>query len=83
CGWAAAQSGLDLLIAVGGPPAARLADAATTAGMPPSAVVYAATSGEAADVAQRRIRAGDLVLVKGSRGIRTDVVVERLEAEFA
>src|SRR4029079_12773296 len=40
CGWAAAQSGLDLLIAVGGPPAARLADAATTAGMPPSAVVY-------------------------------------------
>jgi len=83
CGWAAAQSGLDLLIAVGGPPAGRLADAAKTAGMPPSAVVHAATSAEAADVAFRRVRAGDLVLVKGSRGIRTDVVVERLEAEFA
>jgi UDP-N-acetylmuramyl pentapeptide synthase len=24
------------------------------------------------------VRAGDLVLVKGSRGIRTDVVVDRL-----
>jgi UDP-N-acetylmuramyl pentapeptide synthase len=29
------------------------------------------------------VRAGDLVLVKGSRGIGTDVVVERLEGEFA
>jgi UDP-N-acetylmuramyl pentapeptide synthase len=29
------------------------------------------------------VRPGDLVLVKGSRGIRTDVVVERLKVEFA
>jgi UDP-N-acetylmuramyl pentapeptide synthase len=29
------------------------------------------------------VRPGDLVLVKGSRGIRTDQVVERLKAEFA
>jgi len=29
------------------------------------------------------VRAGDLVLVKGSRGIRTDVVVDRLKAELA
>ena len=28
-------------------------------------------------------RVGDLVLVKGSRGIRTDVVVDRLAAERA
>jgi UDP-N-acetylmuramoyl-tripeptide--D-alanyl-D-alanine ligase len=83
CGWAAAQSGLDLLVAVGGPPAVRLADAARTAGMPPSAVVHVATSAEAADLAQKKIRAGDLVLVKGSRGIGTDLVVERLKVEFA
>ena len=83
CGWAAAQSGLDLLIAVGGPPALRLAVAATTAGMPPATVIHVATSAEAADAAQRKVRPGDLVLVKGSRGIRTDVVVERLKAEFA
>jgi UDP-N-acetylmuramoyl-tripeptide--D-alanyl-D-alanine ligase len=83
CGWAAAESGLELLIAVGGAPAARLADAAKTAGMSPHAVAHVATSADAADLALKRIRAGDLVLVKGSRGIRTDVVVERLKVEFA
>jgi UDP-N-acetylmuramyl pentapeptide synthase len=29
------------------------------------------------------VRAGDLVLVKVSRGIGTDLVVERLKGEFA
>jgi UDP-N-acetylmuramyl pentapeptide synthase len=29
------------------------------------------------------VRPGDLILVKGSRGIRTDLVVDRLKAEFA
>ena len=38
---------------------------------------------DAADLAQRKIRPGDLVLVKGSRGVRTDLVVERLKVEFA
>ena len=51
--------------------------------MPPAAVIHAASSAEAADLAQQKIRPGDLVLVKGSRGIRTDLVVERLKAEFA
>jgi UDP-N-acetylmuramoyl-tripeptide--D-alanyl-D-alanine ligase len=83
CGWAAAQSGLDLLIAVGGDPAKRLADAARTGGMRPDRVEWVATSDQAADTALRAIRPGDLVLVKGSRGIRTDVVVERLKVEFA
>jgi UDP-N-acetylmuramoyl-tripeptide--D-alanyl-D-alanine ligase len=83
CGWAAAESGLDLLITVGGPPARRLADAARTAGMRPGAVAHVATSADAADLALTKIRPGDLVLVKGSRGIRTDVVVERLKVEFA
>ena len=38
---------------------------------------------EAADLAATLVRSGDVVLVKGSRGIRTEVVVERLKAEFA
>jgi UDP-N-acetylmuramyl pentapeptide synthase len=42
-----------------------------------------ATKQEAADLAASRVRPGDLVLVKGSRGIGTDFVVERLRAEFA
>ena len=83
CGQAAAAAGLDLLIAVGGESAAQLADAARASGMPESAVIHVNTSAEAADVALKRIRPGDLVLVKGSRGVRTDVVVERLKVEFA
>jgi UDP-N-acetylmuramoyl-tripeptide--D-alanyl-D-alanine ligase len=83
CGAAAAAAGLDYLVAVGGAPARALADAAIAAGMPPSAVSYAVSKEEAAEIAVRRSRPGDLVLVKGSRGIGTDVVVERLKAEFA
>ena len=83
CGAAAAAAGLDLLIAVGGAPASELASAAADAGMPQRCVLHVATSAEAASLAIERIRPGDLVLVKGSRGIGTDVVVERLKEEFA
>jgi UDP-N-acetylmuramoyl-tripeptide--D-alanyl-D-alanine ligase len=83
CGRAAAAAGLDLLIAVGGDPAGRLADAARDAGMNAAAVLHVATSAEAADLARQRVRPGDLVLVKGSRGIRTDLVADRLKVEFA
>jgi UDP-N-acetylmuramoyl-tripeptide--D-alanyl-D-alanine ligase len=82
-GRAAAAAALDLLITVGGAPAGRLADAARAAGMAASAVVHVATSAEAADLAHQKIRPGDLVLVKGSRGVRTDLVVDRLKVEFA
>jgi UDP-N-acetylmuramyl pentapeptide synthase len=46
-------------------------------------VIHVRTSAEAADLAERKVRPGDLVLVKGSRGIRTDLVVDRLKVEFA
>jgi UDP-N-acetylmuramoyl-tripeptide--D-alanyl-D-alanine ligase len=83
CGRAAAAAGLDVLIAVGGSAARVLADAAIAAGMPASAVIHVSTREEAAALALERIRPGDLVLVKGSRGIGTDLVVDRLKAEFA
>jgi UDP-N-acetylmuramoyl-tripeptide--D-alanyl-D-alanine ligase len=82
-GRAAAAAGLDLLIAVGGDPARVLAAAAREAGLAASAVMHVATSADAAELVPRKIRPGDLVLVKGSRGIRTDLVVDRLKAEFA
>jgi len=83
CGRAAGEASLDLLIAVGGDAASHLATAARSAGMAETAVVYARTSEEAADIALEKIRPGDLVLVKGSHGIHTDVVVDRLKVEFA
>jgi UDP-N-acetylmuramoyl-tripeptide--D-alanyl-D-alanine ligase len=83
CGRVAAQSGLRLLFAIGGQPARALANGAAAAGMPASAVTYVERSEQAADLVKTALRAGDLVLVKGSRGIRTDVVVDRIRAEFA
>ncbi|MGH9307739.1 MAG: UDP-N-acetylmuramoyl-tripeptide--D-alanyl-D-alanine ligase [Vicinamibacterales bacterium] len=83
CGRAAAGAGLDLLIAVGGDAAAALAREAIAAGMPDRTVTYVGTKEEAADAALRQVRPGDLVVVKGSRGIGTDLVVDRLKQEFA
>jgi UDP-N-acetylmuramoyl-tripeptide--D-alanyl-D-alanine ligase len=77
----AAASGVDVLFTVGGTPAEALADAAVRAGMPRDGVRHFATSDEAADAALALVTRGDLVLVKGSRGVNTDRVVERLKAE--
>ena len=82
-GRAAVAAGVDELVAVGGEPAKAMADAAVAAGMSRTHVRYFATSDHAADAFDAYVREGDLVLVKGSRGIRTDVVVDRLKAEFA
>ena len=78
-GRAVAVARIDLLLTVGGAPAAALADAAVVAGLARSDVRHFATSDEAAAELMSFVRRGDLVLVKGSRGIRTDRVVERLK----
>jgi len=83
CGRAAAAAGLGLLVTVGGPPAEALGRTAVAAGMSAAAVWHAATSVEAAELAARVVAPGDVVLVKGSRGVKTDLVVDRLAAVFA
>jgi UDP-N-acetylmuramoyl-tripeptide--D-alanyl-D-alanine ligase len=83
CGRAAAAAGLDVLITVGGAPAGAMAAAAVAARMPADKVTHVPTREDAAELALTRVRPGDLVLVKGSRGIGTDLVVDRLKAEFA
>jgi UDP-N-acetylmuramyl pentapeptide synthase len=55
-----------------------LADAAVGAGLPASAVICVRTSQEAADRLESIVAPGDVVLVKGSRGTRTDIVADRL-----
>ncbi len=82
-GKAVAKAGLRILFAVGGPPARALADAAIEAGMPASAVRYAEKSEVAAEEIARAVLPGDLVLVKGSRGTRTDIVADRIATVFA
>ena len=83
CGAAAGQAGLSILITVGGDPARALGEAAIAGGIPAEGVHHVATRQDAAARALGLIRPGDLVLVKGSRGIGTDYVVEQLRQEFA
>jgi UDP-N-acetylmuramoyl-tripeptide--D-alanyl-D-alanine ligase len=82
-GRAAAQANLDVLLTVGGAPAAALAASAVAAGLGRDRARHFATSDEAAAAAVALVGPGDLVLVKGSRGVQTDRVVERLKAELA
>lgn len=79
----AAAARLDRLVTVGGVPAAAMAASAIAAGMGAARVAHVATSAEAADRVLPWLESGDVVLVKGSRGIRTDVVVDRIVAERA
>ncbi len=81
CGRAAAEAGVARLLTVGGPPAEAMARAAVAAGMPGEAVSYCADSAQAADVLAQAVLPGDVVLVKGSRGIRMDRVTDRLLGE--
>src|SRR5262249_4633939 len=80
-GRAAASSSVDLLVTVGGGPAEAMAHAAVTGGMSKTSVRHLATSDEAAEAVIALVGRGDLVLVKGSRGVKTDRVVERLKAQ--
>jgi UDP-N-acetylmuramoyl-tripeptide--D-alanyl-D-alanine ligase len=83
CGRAAVEAGVTLLFAVGGAPARALAVAAVASGLPSSSVRWFETSATAAAAVTEAVRPGDLVLVKGSRGNRTDEVADRIVAEHA
>ena len=80
CGRSAAAAGLGLLITVGGAPAQALGRSAVEAGLDSQVVRHLATSTEAADLVAMLVGEGDVVLVKGSRGVKTDLVVDRLVA---
>ncbi len=63
----------DVLVAVG-PLARSIAEGALAAGMPPDAVLSFPDSPAAAAAIGAVVRDGDLVLVKGSRGVRTEII---------
>ena len=80
-GRAAADAHLDALFVVGGAAAEALAAAAVAAGMSRSQVRQYNDSLDAGVAVVEFVQAGDVVLVKGSRGVKTDRVVDRLRAE--
>jgi UDP-N-acetylmuramoyl-tripeptide--D-alanyl-D-alanine ligase len=80
-GRVAAAAGLRLLVTIGGAPARAMAGAAVAAGLAGEAVRHYETSAAAAPAVADALRPGDLVLVKGSRGTRCDIVTDRIVQE--
>ena len=76
-----ARLGVDLLIGVRGL-AEEMVRGAHEEGMNADAAVFASTPEEAASILIPQVRSGDLILVKGSRGVKTEVVVNRLKQIF-
>lgn len=75
-----ADSGVDMLIGVQGL-ASEMVDGALSAGL--TNVKFAVDSDTAADILAAIVMSGDVILVKGSRGVRTEKVVEALLQKFA
>jgi UDP-N-acetylmuramoyl-tripeptide--D-alanyl-D-alanine ligase len=80
CGRSAAKAGVQVLVAIGGEAADALVRGAVEAGLPAAGVHRFPDSASAAKAIGRLVTEGDLVLVKGSRGTRTDLVVDQLMA---
>lgn len=74
-----AEAGVDLLVAVG-EGARELAQSARESGLPDRCVVWVPDATAAAREVGRWVRPGDLVLVKGSRAVGLERVVEALRA---
>jgi len=78
-GEVAARAGWDVLVAVG-PLADLIAEGAAGTGMNPAAIHRFSDASAAAAAIPHLVRDGDLVLVKGSRGMRTETIVDKIKA---
>ena len=76
-----ASLGIDMLIGVRGL-ALEMIEGAREAGMNGESAIFCETPEKAADILATEVRFSDLILVKGSRGVRTEIVVERIKREF-
>jgi UDP-N-acetylmuramoyl-tripeptide--D-alanyl-D-alanine ligase len=79
CGRAAAEAGLDLVVAVEGN-AEHLATAACAGGVP---AVFLRDAEAAGEWLAQNLRAGDVVLVKGSRGVHLERAIEAVKEKLA
>lgn len=76
-GLAAAASGLSRLLCVAGH-AKSIADSAIAAGMPAGNIHFVADAAAAAQLAPQLIQPGDTVLIKGSRGVKLELVASAI-----
>ena len=78
----AAAATVDLLIVVGAG-AAGIAAGARAAGLDPSRILEARDRDAALDLLRARLRDGDVILVKASRGVELDLLVDGLRTELS
>jgi UDP-N-acetylmuramoyl-tripeptide--D-alanyl-D-alanine ligase len=81
CGENIAGGSVDLLVGVRGL-ARDIVEGARAAGMTEEKTHFCENSEEAAGWLVDRIEAGDLLLIKGSRGVKTDLIVEAIKQRF-
>ena len=72
--------GMDFLIGVRGL-AKEMTESARNAGL--NKTIFFDSSAEAGDFLANELETGDLVLVKGSRGVRTEKVIEKITEKFS
>lgn len=82
CGKFAAEQGIGLLIGVRGRAQDILRGARET-GMPEEQIHFAEGAAQAGSWLATKLQAGDVVLVKGSRGVKTEGVIEVLKQQFS
>ena len=72
---------VDAVVGVG-PLAGEIVEGAREAGLPAASLHHFATASETAEALVRLVRPGDAVLVKASRAVRLEAVVDALAARF-
>jgi len=81
CGTYAARRGLDMVVGIQGA-ARETVRAAIQSGIGDTQARFFETAEAAADFVANVLRKGDLVLVKGSRGVHTEKIVQNLRSRF-
>ena len=82
CGREAAKAGFETIIAVQGQ-AAEILEGAFEAGMDRSRLKFGRDAVETGDILARTVRKGDVVLIKGSRGVKLEQALNTLRAAFS
>ena len=79
----AAKTGkIDWVLGVAGD-ASQIVEGAAAAGLPRARTKFFATPPEAAEFLETLVSAGDLLLIKGSRGVKMEQIVDALIARYA
>ena len=82
CGREAARAGVDLIVGVQGL-ALQILEGAVEAGMDRSRLKFVSSAVEAGELLAATVKKDDVLLVKGSRGVKLDQAINTLRASFS